>query len=69
MGTAPCFSCKHFVNAPRLIEASIPGLNTLSSAYASVRGEAGLCSRLDLFLSPGAECRYFEQDEAVLPGA
>ncbi|MDA8163726.1 MAG: hypothetical protein M0017_01650 [Desulfobacteraceae bacterium] len=56
------------MNDPKRIESSIPGLNTLSSAYASVRGEAGLCSRLDLFLSPGADCRYFEQDGAEQKG-
>jgi hypothetical protein len=57
---APCFGCRHFVNDPKQIEASIPGLSALSSAYASVRAEAGLCLRLDLFLSPRAECGYFE---------
>ncbi|MDA8172656.1 MAG: hypothetical protein M0033_09785 [Nitrospiraceae bacterium] len=62
---ALCFGCRHFVNNPRLIESSIPGLNALSSAFASVRGEAGLCSRLNLFLSPTTKCSYFESDESV----
>ncbi len=60
MGT--CFDCRHFVNDPRQLELSIPGLNTLSSAYASVRGESGLCSRLDLFLAPGGDCPNFERE-------
>ena len=58
---APCFDCRHFVNDPKRIESAIPGLNCLSSAYASVRGEAGLCTRQDRFIAPGGQCRYFER--------
>ncbi|MDA8175222.1 MAG: hypothetical protein M0018_11670 [Nitrospiraceae bacterium] len=56
-----CLKCRHFVNDPQRIELSIPGLNTLSSAFGSVRGEAGLCARLDRFVAPWVECRAFEK--------
>ncbi len=55
-----CYDCKYFCNNPAEIEMSFPGLNSLSSAYASVRGEAGICSRRELFLLPVKKCGYFE---------
>ncbi len=60
--SVPCFDCRHFIGDPKQIEVSIPGLNALSSAYGSVRGEAGICSRLDLFLTPMivSDCPHFE---------
>ena len=57
-----CRECRFFNNDPAWLERALPGLNVLSSAYASVRAEAGICSRRDLFLSPTTRCEYFERD-------
>jgi hypothetical protein len=61
-GNTTCLECKFFNNEPAWLERALPGLNVLSSAYASVRAEAGICSRRDLFLSPTKACKYFERD-------
>jgi len=42
-GWTECFGCRHFVNDPATLEAEIPGLTALSSGYASVRADDGLC--------------------------
>ncbi|MEK6775715.1 MAG: hypothetical protein AABY87_02390 [bacterium] len=55
-----CLSCEYFSNDPRRLEQEIPGLNILSSAYASVRGEAGICRRYDLFLDPREKCPEYQ---------
>jgi hypothetical protein len=41
---AACRSCRHFHNDPAYLEAEIPGLSALSSAYASVRADDGICT-------------------------
>ncbi|SPF34963.1 conserved hypothetical protein [Syntrophobacter sp. SbD1] len=56
-----CLNCKYFNNEPDRVEEALPGLSVLSSAYSSVRAEAGICGRHDLFLAPWAEqCRDFQ---------
>ena len=55
-----CLNCKFFNNEPDRVEQAFPGLTALSSAYASVRADAGLCSRHDLFLSPWHQCQDFQ---------
>ncbi len=55
-----CLSCRFFENDPAQIEEIFPGLNVLTSAYASVRADAGICCRHDLFLSPWKTCRDFQ---------
>ena len=42
------------------VEQAFPGLTILSSAYASVRADAGLCSQHEIFLSPWYRCRDFQ---------
>ncbi len=59
-----CHDCRFFDNDPARLEAAVPGLNALSSAYASVRADAGLCSRHELFLSPWKCCADHETAEA-----
>lgn len=63
MTTAPavakCRNCRHFRNDPAYLEAAIKGLSALSSAYASVRGDDGLCLAHDRYLSADAGCRDF----------
>ena len=62
-----CRHCRHFVDDPAAIEAEFPGLRILGSAYASVRGDAGVCRELDRFMDPipAIDCRFFAlRDEA-----
>jgi hypothetical protein len=46
-----CGRCRFFIDEPAALERAIPGLNILSSAYGSVRGNTGLCSRRDSFVT------------------
>lgn len=55
-----CRDCKYFNNDPAWLERAFPGLNALSSAYGTARGEAGICSKRDLYLSPIKKCKYFD---------
>ncbi len=52
MKDATCQHCAHFVDDPAFIEAAIPNMTMLGSAYASARGHAGICQALDRFLDP-----------------
>lgn len=56
---ATCAYCRYFVSEPAELEQAIPGLNILSSAFGSVRGETGLCRRREVFTLPGGACREF----------
>jgi hypothetical protein len=51
-----CASCCHFCNQPDYLERAIPGLSSMSSAYASVRGEDGICAKHDRYLSARSYC-------------
>jgi len=57
-----CRDCKYFHNDPSWLERELPGLNALSSAYGSTRGENGICTKRDIYLSPIKKCRHFEYD-------
>ncbi|OAT80201.1 hypothetical protein [Desulfotomaculum copahuensis] len=59
-----CADCRYFCNDPEWIEKTFPALNVLSSAYASVRADAGVCRRRGLFLPPWQTCREFESEKA-----
>jgi len=54
-----CRFCTWFRNDPAFFEQEFAGLSSLSSAYASVRGEDGLCLRHDRYLSAHASCADF----------
>jgi hypothetical protein len=41
--TASCRTCRHFSDSAPAIEAAMPGLASLSSAYAAVRSDDGVC--------------------------
>ena len=41
--TASCRTCRHFSDSAPAIEAALPGLASLSSAYAAVRSDDGVC--------------------------
>ena len=60
MMTNRCTCCSFFKNDPALIEMIFPGLNSLSSAYSSVRAESGICDRHELFISSRYGCTLFE---------
>jgi hypothetical protein len=49
-----CGVCRFFTGTPAALERAVPGLNILSSAYGSVRGDTGLCEQHDSFVTAGA---------------
>jgi hypothetical protein len=54
-----CGSCLHFRAAPADLEAQLPGLRSLSSAFAAVRAGDGLCALHDRYLSAAYSCADF----------
>jgi hypothetical protein len=54
-----CQGCIHFCNDPALIEALYPGLTTMSSGFASVRDQDGICNYHQLYLSARDGCQKF----------
>jgi hypothetical protein len=54
-----CLACRHFSHAPRDIEAALPGLITLSSAYAAVRASDGICAVHDRYVAASSVCASF----------
>jgi len=59
-----CRDCIYFRNEPAWLERELPGLNALSSAYGATRGENGICTKKDIYLSPIEGCENFESSEA-----
>jgi hypothetical protein len=53
---ASCADCRHFSARPLDIEAALPGLSTLSSAYAAVRSDDGICAVHDRYLAASSVC-------------
>jgi hypothetical protein len=51
-----CENCQHFVGDPLALEKELPGLNILSSALGSVRGETGWCRLKDVFFLLSHHC-------------
>ena len=64
-----CRHCRHFRNDPALIEAEMPGLNSMSSGYGSVRADDGICLRHDRYLNAEASCPQFSEiaESEILP--
>jgi hypothetical protein len=56
---AECRSCVYFRNDPAYLETAFGGLTSLSSAYASVRADDGICRRHDRYLSASSWCAEF----------
>jgi hypothetical protein len=54
-----CRSCVHFRNEPAYLEAAFKGLTSLSSGYASVRADDGLCLRHERYLGARSWCPEF----------
>jgi hypothetical protein len=65
--TQTCLYCRHFRNSPRYLEAVYKGLSSLSSAYASVRKDDGICLERDLYLSASASCEHFSPRKRAEP--
>lgn len=57
--TGACVACVHFCDDPAEIEQALPGLAVLSSGYASVRGDDGLCGRHDRLASRRGSCAAY----------
>jgi hypothetical protein len=55
-----CLRCRHFDNSPAALEAALPGLSSLSSAYAAVRGNDGLCSVHQRYVTAESTCQQFD---------
>ena len=55
-----CASCRHFSGAPRQVEAHLPGMRTLGSAFGAVRASDGLCRLHDRYLNPASSCQQYQ---------
>jgi hypothetical protein len=55
-----CADCRHFSSRPIDIEASFPGLSSLSSAYAAVRADDGLCAVHGRYVTASSGCALFQ---------
>ena len=64
-GTARCGNCEHFRDSPAHLEREVPGLNILSSAWGSVRADAGLCAEREIVTVAGATCDSFSPRPAT----
>jgi hypothetical protein len=53
-----CLTCRHFDHAPHELEAALPGLASLSSAYAAVRSDDGICRIHDRYITAGSRCGH-----------
>ena len=60
MREASCITCRYFGNQARDIEAAFPGLSALSSAYASVLSDDGLCMVHDRYVAASSRCPAYE---------
>jgi hypothetical protein len=54
-----CLDCSQFSSAPLDIEAALPGLASLSSGYAAVRANDGLCARHDRYVAASSICAQY----------
>jgi len=68
-----CISCEHFRNSPKYMENVFKGMKTMSSAYASVRKDDGICLLHDIYLEADNWCAEYtaaltEQEAAAERG-
>jgi len=54
-----CGGCRHFNGRPTDIEAALPGLSSLSSAYAAVRSNDGICVVHDRYVAADSVCAAY----------
>jgi hypothetical protein len=55
-GVRSCLGCRHFSHAPAEIESAFPGLSSLSSAYAAVRADDGICEVHSRYVTSTSTC-------------
>jgi hypothetical protein len=53
---ATCSGCRYFLDEPLTLERALAGLTALSSAYASVRDNDGLCAVHDRYVAASSGC-------------
>jgi hypothetical protein len=58
---ASCADCRQFNGRPLDIEAAFPGLSSLSSGYASVRSNDGMCALHDRYVAASGICAGFHR--------
>ena len=56
---AACARCRHFLCEPLELERAVPGLRTLSSGFAAVLGDDGVCRQHQCLVSARAHCADF----------
>jgi hypothetical protein len=54
--TRSCASCRFFSPAAQDIERHLPGLRILSSAFAAVRSDDGLCRHHERYVAASSDC-------------
>jgi hypothetical protein len=59
-----CADCVSFRGDPKDFEALLSGLTSLSSGYASVRSDDGICVRHDRFVGARSCCSEFSASPA-----
>jgi hypothetical protein len=59
-----CGQCKHFQNEALEVEAALPGLSSLSSAYAAVRCGDGICAVHERYIAASSICSAFDEGHA-----
>jgi len=55
-----CKGCRHHEGVPESLEAQLPGIRTLSSAYGAVCAADGLCTLHARYVPAHASCGSFE---------
>ena len=60
-----CRFCRHFRNDAATLEAALPGLGSLSSVQASVRGDDGICERFGRYCAASSACADFEASAMI----
>jgi hypothetical protein len=63
-----CAACRHFNDRAPDIEAQLPGLSSLSSAYAAVRSADGLCRTHDRYVAANSLCAAYSIEGIVSGG-
>ena len=62
-----CENCAHFNPDPLDVEAAIPGLNVMSSGFASIRAGDGLCAQHERYVPAHASCAQFAEKYTSTP--
>jgi hypothetical protein len=63
--SACCGGCTHFQNGALQLEAALPGLSALSSAYAAVRLDDGICAVHERYVAAASVCPAFADNVAA----